>query len=100
MKTKNKNRKRKNITEIRVKIIDFLLDNTKEEEVSTRTIEKGLHSNNLTIKPHLNYWASQTVLVPIKIENRIVGWKLNTDLLGLLLASKSIEKICNETSIK
>jgi len=93
--------KRKNITEIRVGIINYFLNSDKigDTSVTTRTIEKALESNNLTIRPHLDWWASQTIIIPIKVEDRIVGWKLNTDLLGILLSTELNAMICKKNDV-
>lgn len=77
---------RKNITQIRVNIIRAMA-NSDVAVLSARSIEKAIKSNNLTIKPHLEWWASQRIIKPIKVENRVLGWELNTDLLGLLFAT-------------
>ena len=82
-------RNRKNINQIRIGIINYFLNSDKlgNTAVTTHTLEKALNSNNLTTRAHLDWWSKQTIIFPIKIEDRIVGWELNTDLLGMLLAT-------------
>ena len=92
MKEKLKHRNRKNIIEMKIGIINFMLK-TDKNELTTHSFEKALCSNHLTIKPHLNWWSEQTVIIPIKVEDKIVGWKLNTDMLGLLLATNIGEEL-------
>lgn len=90
---KKKTERRKPKTEIRLNILDFLL-NSKEESISTNVIAKAIHSNFPTTKKFISQMADLTLLKKIIVDGKILGYSLNQELLSLLMAS-DFEEMCS-----
>lgn len=91
---------RKNITEIRAELLRYLLNRDGSGAVNTLTLERAVNSNNLTIKPQLDWLSRESPIRKIIVEDKIVGWELNTELLGFLSAVLEDCDMIKSTGIK
>ena len=84
-----KTRKRKANRELQIKILDFMFD-SKDSNLMTSTIAKAIKSNWPTTKKYMEL-LKQPILKEIKVEDKVLGYSLNQDILSLLMASKFSE---------
>lgn len=86
---------RKSKEGIKLEILNYMLKREDDSNnVSTNVIADIIKSNFPTTKKYLLQIADLKLLNKVKVDGHIVGYSLNHNLLGLLMASKFSE-ICS-----